>query len=174
MKKKKFFLPIMIILLGVFFFSQCKKDTDCTLRLTCNYSPKGILIPAENAFITFETNLYDTHNHKIDSLILSVNFFDTVRINGKDSLMLRDVESIPDSTLFNELSKSYQNITNSKGVFTYTLPYPALLLVKATKVDTIHDQTGNIVYKRYTRSTQVMLKEGETSDVKLELLERQN
>ncbi len=167
MKKKKFFLPIMIILLGVFFFSQCKKDTDCTLRLTCNYSPNNTLIPAENAFITFETNLYDTtHPKKIDSLILSVNFFE----NGT----IKNVDDIPDSVLFKELSKSYQHTTNPNGVFTYILPYPALLLVKATKVDTIHDQTGNIVYKRYTRSTQVMLKEGETSDVKIELLDMQN
>ena len=161
MKKMRVFLSIMIAVSGVFFFSQCnKKDLDCTLRLTCRY-PSGDTV--RNAIIAFDLSRYDTTNHRIDTLISRVN--DTLIIDG-DPLT---IESIPDSTLF-KVQNNYQIVkysTKEEGVFTYTLPYPALLVVNAVKVDTTHDQSGRIKYVRYKGTTQVKLDEGEITDVKL-------
>lgn len=42
MKKLKFLLPIVISVCLVVFFSQCKKDHDCKMKITCNFSSNGI------------------------------------------------------------------------------------------------------------------------------------
>ena len=53
-----------------------------------------------------------------------------------------------------------QNVpTKANGVFTYTLKYPALLIVNAVKYDTI-----NGIAMKYTGTTQVQVNEGETTD----------
>ncbi|MBQ5994043.1 MAG: hypothetical protein PUB29_08535 [Bacteroidales bacterium] len=59
-----------------------------------------------------------------------------------------------------------QNVkTDAFGVFTYTLKYPALLIVNALKIDTILDLDSNIVaINKYTGTTQVQVNEGETTE----------
>ena len=62
MKKMRIFLPIMMVLVGVFFFTQCKKDHSCNMRLTCYYSSNGIdadsVVPF--ALISFDTVKYNS------------------------------------------------------------------------------------------------------------------
>lgn len=60
MRKMKWILPIMIAVLSMAFFTQCKKDHDCRMRITCYYS-NGIdadsLVP--KAVISFDTVKYN-------------------------------------------------------------------------------------------------------------------
>jgi hypothetical protein len=133
MKKLKVFLPIMIALVGVLFFAQCKKDHSCNMRVTCYYSSDGM-----NA----------------DSVVpFALISFDTVKYNAGLAIdpAISSVQGVP---------------TNAQGVFTYTLQYPALLIVNAVKYDTI-----NGVAKKYTGTTQVQVNEGETTDKTILMVE---
>lgn len=55
-------LPIMVALVGMFFFTQCKKDHSCKMRVTCCYSSNGMdadsVVPY--ALITFDTVKYNS------------------------------------------------------------------------------------------------------------------
>ncbi|MCR4964675.1 MAG: hypothetical protein K6A41_03370 [Bacteroidales bacterium] len=42
MKKIRIFIPILLAVIAVFTFSQCKKNHDCTMHLECYYSDNGI------------------------------------------------------------------------------------------------------------------------------------
>ena len=78
--------------------------------------------------------------------------FDTVKYNAGLAVQsaISQVQDVP---------------TNAKGVFTYTLDYPALLIVNAVKIDTIFDDMDNIVsITKYTGTTQVQVNEGETTE----------
>ena len=133
MKKLKVFLPIMIALVGVLFFAQCKKDHSCNMRITCYYSSNGM---------------------DADSVVpFALISFDTVKYNAGLAIdpAISSVQDVP---------------TNAQGVFTYTLQYPALLIVNAVKYDTI-----NGVAKKYTGTTQVQVNEGETTDKTILLVE---
>lgn len=133
MKKLKVFLPIMIALVGVLFFAQCKKDHSCNMRITCYYSSNGM---------------------DADSVVpFALISFDTVKYNAGLAIdpAISSVQDVP---------------TNAQGVFTYTLQYPALLIVNAVKYDTI-----NGVAKKYTGTTQVQVNDGETTDKTILLVE---
>ena len=133
MKKLKVFLPIMIALVGVLFFAQCKKDHSCNMRVTCYYSSNGM---------------------DADSVVpFALISFDTVKYNAGLAIdpAISSVQDVP---------------TNAQGVFTYTLQYPALLIVNAVKYDTI-----NGVAKKYTGTTQVQVNEGETTDKTILMVE---
>lgn len=133
MKKLKVFLPIVIALVGVLFFAQCKKDHSCKMRITCYYSSNGMdadsVVPF--ALISFDTTKYNA-GLAIDPAISSVQ----------------------------------DKPTNAQGVFTYTLEYPALLIVNAVKYDTIDG-----IAKKYTGTTQVQVNEGETTDKTILMVE---
>ena len=126
MKKLKVFLPIMIALVGVLFFAQCKKDHSCNMRVTCYYSEDGM-----------------TPDSVVPYALIS---FDTVKYNAGLAIdpAISSVQNVP---------------TKANGVFTYTLKYPALLIVNAVKYDTI-----NGIAMKYTGTTQVQVNEGETTD----------
>jgi hypothetical protein len=63
-------------------------------------------------------------------------------------------------------------VTNAQGVFEYTLPYPALLIVNAVKMDTIFDNNHNVVsVTKYAGTTQVQVNEGELTEKELLLVE---
>jgi len=133
MKKLKVFLPIMIALVGVLFFAQCKKDHSCNMRVTCYYSSDGM---------------------KADSVVpFALISFDTVKYNAGLAIdpAISSVQNMP---------------TTAQGVFTYTLQYPALLIVNAVKYDTI-----NGIAKKYTGTTQVQVNEGETTDKTILMVE---
>jgi len=133
MKKMRIFLPIMMMLVGVFFFTQCKKDHSCNMRLTCYYSSNGI---------------------DADSVVpFALISFDTVKYNS-------GLGVIP------EISSVQNMPTDAYGVFLYTLKYPALLVVNATKNDTV-----NGVAKKYTGTTQVQVNEGETTEKTILMVE---
>ena len=61
MKKMRFFLPILIAIVGVLLFSQCKKDHSCKMHITCYYSSNGMdadsVVPF--ALISFDTIKYN-------------------------------------------------------------------------------------------------------------------
>lgn len=151
MRKLKIFLPIVIAFVGVILFSQCKKDHSCNLRLTCYYSSNGMdadsVVP--NAIITFDTSKYIS-GLAIDPDISRVNL---------DSLTLYSKERLYEICEGNE----YKYKTDRNGVFTYTLEYPALLIITATKV--VKDSLGN--YTKYTGVVQAQLNEGETTEKSL-------
>ena len=129
----RIFLPIMMVLVGVFFFTQCKKDHSCNMRLTCYYSSNGI---------------------DADSVVpFALISFDTVKYNS-------GLGVIP------EISSVQDMPTDAYGVFLYTLKYPALLVVNATKNDTV-----NGVAKKYTGTTQVQVNEGETTEKTILMVE---
>jgi hypothetical protein len=133
MKKLKVFLPIMIALVGVLFFAQCKKDHSCNMRVTCYYSSDGM---------------------KADSVVpFALISFDTVKYNAGLAIdpAISSVQNMP---------------TTAQGVFTYTLQYPALLIVNAVKYDTI-----NGIAKKYTGTTQVQVNEGETTEKTILMVE---
>lgn len=139
MKRLKIFLPIMIAVLGIALFTQCKKDHDCKMRVTCFYSSNGLdadsTVPY--ALISFDTTKYNA-GLAVDSLIS--------RVQGVK--------------------------TNAKGVFEYTLRYPALLIVNAVKIDTILDADSNIVsITKYTGTTQVQVNDGETTEKSILMVE---
>ena len=72
------FLPINVALVGVFFFTQCKKDHSCKMRLTCYYSSNGMdadsVVPF--ALISFDTVKYNS-GLAVDTNIARVQDFPT-------------------------------------------------------------------------------------------------
>ena len=72
------FLPIIVALVGVFFFTQCKKDHSCKMRLTCYYSSNGMdadsVVPF--ALISFDTVKYNS-GLAVDTNIARVQDFPT-------------------------------------------------------------------------------------------------
>ncbi len=133
MKKTRIILPIMIALVGVLLFSQCKKDHSCKMRITCYYSSNGM---------------------DADSVVpYALISFDTVKYNAGLAVQTA-------------ISKVQDQPTNAKGVFTYTLDYPALLIVNAVKYDTVNGTP----YK-YTGTTQVQVNEGETTEKTILMVE---
>ena len=133
MKKMRIFLPILVALVGLFFFTQCKKDHSCKMRLTCYYSSNGM---------------------DADSVVpFALISFDTVKYNS-GLAVLPQISSV-DSML-----------TDRSGVFTYTLDYPALLIVNAVKIDSV-----NGVAKKFTGTTQVQVNEGETTEKTILMVE---
>ncbi len=78
MKKMRVFLPIIVALVGVFFFTQCKKDHSCKMRLTCYYSSNGMdadsVVPF--ALISFDTVKYNS-GLAVDTNISRVQDFPT-------------------------------------------------------------------------------------------------
>ena len=159
MKNLRFFLPIVVALIGVVLFSQCKKDHSCKMRVVCKYSSNGLDAGdvAPFTIITFDTTKY--HNGSIDTLISQVN---VDRIN----------EWSTDSLYRWCQTTNYKYKTNAQGVFEYTLPYPALLIVNAVKVEAIKDTLGNILeYVKHTGTIQVQVDEGETTEKTLLMVE---
>ena len=107
--------------------------------------------------ITFDTTKY--HNGDIDTLISRVN---VDRIN----------EWSTDSLYRWSQTTNYKYKTDAQGVFEYTLPYPALLIVNAIKVEAIKDTLGNILeYVKHTGTIQVQVDEGETTEKTLLMVE---
>lgn len=154
MKNLRLFLPIVIAVIGVLLFSQCKKDHSCNMTITCKYSSNGLdadSTTVSNAIITFDTTKY-VSGQAIDTNISRVHL---------DSLNLYTNER-----LYEICEKGgYKYKTNNSGIFSYTLDYPALLIVNAVKVDAIKDTLGNIIeYVKYTGTTQVQMNEGETTE----------
>lgn len=78
MKKMRIFLPIMVALVGLFLFAQCKKDHSCKMRLTCYYSSNGMdadsVVPY--ALISFDTVKYNS-GLAVDTNISRVQNFPT-------------------------------------------------------------------------------------------------
>ena len=129
----RIFLPVMVALVGMFFFIQCKKDHSCNMRLTCYYSSNGM---------------------DADSVVpYALISFDTVKYNSGLSVLpqISEVDSM---------------MTDYFGVFTYTLDYPALLIVNAVKIDSV-----NGMAKKYTGTTQVQVNEGETTEKTILMVE---
>lgn len=163
MKNLRFFLPIVVALTGALLFTQCKKDLSCNMKVTCKYSSNGMegdsVVPF--AVITFDTSKY--HNGTVDSLISQVNL---PNIQDMDSWTIDSLYRWLDSTA------NYKYKANANGVFEFTLPYPALLLVNAIKVDAVRDSLGSIVgYVKYTGTVQVQVNEGETTEKTLLMVE---
>ena len=116
--------------------------------------------------ITFDTSKY--HNGDIDTLISRFNVPDIDRWSD-DSLYnwcqnghkLYKKRRIGNTDTV--LPYKYYGVADSKGVLKYELPYPALLIVNAIKVDALKDSLDNITgYVRHTGTIQVELKENET------------
>lgn len=160
MKNLRFFLPIIIALAGVVLFTQCKKDHSCKMKVTCKYSSNGLegdsVVPF--AVITFDTSKY--HNGAIDTLIAHVN--------------LPNIDTWPIDSLYRwfENPANYSHKANANGVFEFSLPHPALLLVNAIKVDAVRDSLDSIIgYVKYTGTTQVQVNEGETTEKTILMVE---
>ena len=175
MKNLRFFLPIIIAVIGVVLFSQCKKKEDqlCKMRIICRYSPNGIdaggLAPM--TIITFDTTKY--LNGKIDSLINLLN--KDINTWSNDSLyswcehgcLFCDyrVDTTSNPAKIDTIIYKYQGVAKENGVFEYSLSHPALLIVNAIKVDAIKDSLDSIVgYVRYEGTAQIQVNEGETTE----------
>jgi len=129
----RIFLPILVALVGLFFFSQCKKDHSCKMRLTCYYSSNGM---DADSVVPFALISFDTVKYNSGLAVLP-------QISAVDGMM-----------------------TDMHGVFTYTLDYPALLIVNAVKIDSV-----NGTAKKYTGTTQVQVNEGETTEKTILMVE---
>ena len=163
MKNLRFFLPIIIAVICVVLFSQCKKESPCKMKVTCKYSTNGIDAGSvvKDAIIIFDTNKY--HEGAVDTLISQVNLPN-----------FSDIDSWSIDSLYRWFKNpaNYQYKTDANGVFEYTLPYPALLLVNAIKVDAIKDSLDSIIgYVKYTGTVQVQVNEGETTEKTILMVE---
>lgn len=131
-------MPIVIAVLSVAFFTQCKKDHSCNMRLTCYFSSNGM---------------------DADSLApYTLISFDTVKYNSGlavDTAISR-VQNFP---------------ANRFGVFEYTLDHPALLIVNASKTDTVVNAPGDTMYVKYTGTAQVQVNDGETTEKTILMVE---
>lgn len=135
----RFFLPILVALVGMFFFSQCKKDHSCNMRLTCYYSSNGM---DADSVVPFALISFDTVKYNSGLAVLP-------QISAVDSMM-----------------------TDYLGVFTYTLDYPALLIVNAVKIDPVCNEFGDTIsFVKYTGTTQVQVSEGETTEKTILMVE---
>lgn len=135
----RFFLPILVALVGMFFFSQCKKDHSCNMRLTCYYSSNGM---DADSVVPFALISFDTVKYNSGLAVLP-------QISAVDSMM-----------------------TDYLGVFTYTLDYPALLIVNAVKIDPVCNEFGDTIsFVKYTGTTQVQVNEGETTEKTILMVE---
>lgn len=135
----RFFLPILVALVGMFFFSQCKKDHSCNMRLTCYYSSNGM---DADSLVPFALISFDTVKYNSGLAVLP-------QISAVDSMM-----------------------TDYLGVFTYTLDYPALLIVNAVKIDPVCNEFGDTIsFVKYTGTTQVQVSEGETTEKTILMVE---
>lgn len=135
----RIFLPIMVAVIGMFFFAQCKKDHSCSMKVSCFYSQDGL---------------------KADTLVPFARIsFDTVKYNAGLAVQ-------PEIALVQDVP------TDARGVFTYTLDYPALLIVNAVKIDTTIDPIdSSFIITKYTGTTQVQLNEGETTEKTILMVE---
>jgi hypothetical protein len=79
--------------------------------------------------------------------------FDTVKYNS-GLAVLPQISTVQDM------------MTDGLGVFTYTLDYPALLIVNAVKIDSV-----NGTAKKFTGTTQVQVNEGETTEKTILMVE---
>lgn len=152
--KRKVFLPIAIVLLGVVFFSQCKKDDKCELKIVCCHHPNGDATVTETmskAVITFDLSPY-THGQ--------VNpFISQFTVDGLDDWTAEQLYEWIEGgcVLYKEVPNNdkikyyYPGITDENGVFNYFFPDPAEFIINAIKVDTIKNANGDIIqYKTYT------------------------
>lgn len=148
MKKMKIFLPIAIAVLGVVFFSQCKKDHSCNLKLTCYYSSNGMDADSVMPYaeIYFDLSKYD--NGIVDS-----SFFPSS--HDPHPAHFSSLPAVNDSNTV---------VANGKGVYNYTFSYPALLNINAFKMDTVVRGIGDTIYVKYTGTAQVQVNEGETTE----------
>lgn len=106
------------------------------------------------------TCYYSSNGMDADSLVpYALISFDTLKYNAGLAVdpAISSVQNVP---------------TNAQGVFTYTLRYPALLIVNAVKFDTLRDDFGNVLEAhKYTGTTQVQLYEGETTEKTILMVE---
>ena len=76
MKRLRIFLPIVIAVLSIGLFCQCKKDHSCNMKLTCYYSSNGMdadsIVPF--ALISFDTIKYNS-GLAVDTAISRVQDF---------------------------------------------------------------------------------------------------
>ena len=133
MKKLRIILPILLAVLSVALFTQCKKDHSCNMRITCYYSSNGM---DADSVVPFALISFDTVKYNSGLAVLP-------QISAVDNMM-----------------------TDYHGVFTYTLDYPALLIVNAEKIDSV-----NGVPKKFTGTTQVQVNEGETTEKTILMVE---
>lgn len=159
MKKLKVFLPIIIAVLGVVLFSQCKKDHSCKMRITCKYSINNV---ETDSVVPFAIIMFDTIKYNpaltVDSLISRVS------IDTLDRMTLEDLYNL-------SYGPGYNYKAGADGVFEYTLKYPALLIVNTIKVDKDTSMPGVERYVRYTGTTQVQVNEGETTEKTIYMVE---
>jgi hypothetical protein len=106
------------------------------------------------------TCYYSSNGMDADSTVpFALISFDTVKYNSGLAVN-PDISSVQDVS------------TSALGVFTYTLRYPALLIVNAVKYDTVFDETGNVLSaKKYTGTAQVQVNEGETTEKSILMVE---
>ena len=155
MKKMRIFLPIAIAILGVIFFSQCKKDHTCNMKLTCYYSSNGMDADSLMPFTEIYFDLSKYQNGIVDSAIFP-------KSHDPHPAHLAPSPAVNDSNTV---------VANRLGEYKYTFSYPALLLVNAFKIDTVVKAPGDTVYVKYTGTAQVQVNEGETTEKSILLVQ---
>ena len=155
MKKMKIFLPIAIAVLSVVFFSQCKKDHSCNMKLTCYYSSNGMDADSVMPFAEIYFDLSKYQSGIVDSSFFPVSF-------DPHPAHLAPRPAVNDSNTV---------VADRFGVYSYTFSYPALLIINAFKIDTVVNGFGDTVYLKYTGTTQVQVNEGETTEKSILLVQ---
>ena len=106
------------------------------------------------------TCYYSSNGMDADSVVpFALISFDTVKYNS--------------GLAVDPAISSVQDVmTDASGVFTYTLNYPALLIVNAVKIDTLKDDFGTVLsITKYTGTSQVQVNEGETTEKTILMVE---
>lgn len=123
-------------------FTQCHKERSCGATITCLYNPDPSVVALVNG-VTINIDTLGKYNHEFMQI--------TERIVG-DSVLY-------DTTYFTRpISDTLRHLfphTAPEGVYHFQLPHPALLVLKATWVDTTKEP--DLLYVGYT---QITLEEG--------------
>ena len=112
MKKLRIFLPIVLAVVCVALFAQCKKDHSCSMRLTCYYSSNGMdadsVVPF--ALISFDTVKYNSGL----TVLQQISAVDSMMTNGSgvfeytlDHPALLIVNAVKVDSMVNGMTKKY-------------------------------------------------------------------
>lgn len=140
MKKTNFLLPLVIAAFLTLCFTQCYKERRCGATITCLYQPNDTapLTLAKGVVISLDTT--ERYNH--------IFYYDSIQ--PSDSIREEYRRPISDS-----LKKYFPTKPLSNGTYSFILPHPALLVLKAELIDTTTSPS-----RTFVGHTQITLEEG--------------
>ena len=143
MKRKNFVLLFFAAAFMILCFTQCHKERSCGATITCMYHPDpSVAKPVVGAVINIDTLGKYTGIDVIDTIL---------ETDHGDSVVYHHIY-LPISDTLHHL---FPHATEQNGSYSFQLPHPALLALKATWEDTTQEPALH-----YVGYTQITLEEG--------------